>query len=224
MMLPSGTVVHTPNQTAGRGQRGNSWESEPGKNASFSMLLKGLSLPVSRQFCISEAVALAVCDVLSGYADGFSVKWPNDIYHGDRKVGGILIEHSVMGTGLKHSVLGVGININQTEFLSDAPNPVSLAMILGREVPVEEVLHAVCEEIERRCAFNSYSDADFDALHSSYLAALYRKDGALHGFALPEGERFEARIADVEPAGMLVLEKENGELSRYAFKEVQFVI
>lgn len=224
MLLPSGTVIHTSKQTAGRGQRGNSWESETGKNALFSMLLKSPAVPVVSQFYISESVALAVVNVLSQYADGFKIKWPNDIYYGDNKVCGLLIEHSIMGTSINHSILGVGINVNQTEFRSDAPNPMSLAQILGREVSVEEVMHKVCEEIEQRCKFESYSDADFSALHDEFLSKSYRKDDMFHCFELPAGEKFVAKIVNVEPTGMLVLEKTDGEICTFAFKEVSFVI
>ena len=224
MMLPGGTVIYTPNQTNGRGQRGNVWEAEPGKNATFSMLLKRPAVAVSKQYAISEAVALAVVEVLSRYADGFSIKWSNDIYHGDRKVCGLLIEHSVMGAAINHTIVGVGINVNQMQFMSNAPNPASLAQILGHEVPVEEVLYAVCEEIERRCAFDTYGVEDFARLHADFKSRLYRNDGKMYRFALPDGEEFSARIADVQPTGMLVLAREDGSETAYAFKEVQFVI
>lgn len=224
MMLPSGTVIHTPEQTAGRGQRGNVWESEAGKNVQFSMLLKKPAVPVAKQFYISEAVSLAVVEVLAQYADGFSIKWPNDIYYRDKKVCGMLIEHSVMGSGINHSIVGVGINVNQTDFLSDAPNPISLAQILGHEVSVDEVLHKVCEAVERRCDFENYSEVGFDELHAEYLSHLYRRDGELHSFVLPSDETFEARIADVESSGTLILEQADGTRQGFAFKEVAFKI
>lgn len=224
MMLPGGTVIHTPEQTAGRGQKGNTWESETGKNVIFSMLLKKPMVPVANQFYISEAVSVAIVEVLSQYIGEFSIKWPNDIYHDDRKVCGILIEHSIMGSSINHSILGVGINVNQVEFKSDAPNPVSLAQLLDRDVDVDDVLHRVCEAIEKRCAFDAYTNDAFDALHNEYLSLLYRKDDKYHRFVLPEGDEFGAKIVEVEPTGMLVLERENGMQERFAFKEVGFVI
>ena len=224
MMLPGGTVIHTPEQTAGRGQKGNTWESETGKNVIFSMLLKKTMVPIVNQFYISEAVSVAIVEVLSQYIGGFSIKWPNDIYHDDRKVCGILIEHSIMGASINHSILGVGINVNQMEFKSGAPNPVSLAQLLDRDVDVDDVLHRVCEAMEKRCAFDAYTNDAFDALHNEYLSLLYRKDGEYHRFVLPEGTEFGAKIVEVEPTGMLVLERENGMQERFAFKEVGFVI
>lgn len=224
MMLPGGTVIHTPEQTAGRGQKGNTWESETGKNVIFSMLLKKPMVPVANQFYISEAVSVAIVEVLSQYIGGFSIKWPNDIYHDDRKVCGILIEHSIMGSSINHSILGVGINVNQTEFKSGAPNPVSLAQLLDRDVDVDDVLHRVCEAIEKRCAFDAYTESAFEELHKEYLSLLYRKDEKYHRFVLLEGAEFDAKITEVETTGMLVLERENGMQERFAFKEVGFVI
>ena len=222
-MLPSGTVIYTHHQSAGRGQRGNSWEAEPGKNLTFSMLVKNPLVAPAAQFCISEAVSLAIVDFLSQYATGFSVKWPNDIYHGDRKVCGILIEHSLCGNVINHTIIGVGINVNQHEFHSDAPNPVSLAQIIGRDIQLEEALRDVCSRIEACVA----SLGDIEAttsLHGRYLQSLYRRDGKLHDFILPSGERFRATIDDVQPTGTLILGHENGTVRGYAFKEVAFVL
>ena len=224
MMLPSGTVIHTPHQSEGRGQRGNSWESESGKNALFSMLIKKPAVPVASQFAISEAVAVAIVEVLSQYCKDISIKWPNDIYYQDRKLSGILIEHSVMGSGINHTIIGVGLNVNQTVFLSDAPNPVSLAQILGKELPVDEVMHKVCEAIKKRCAFESYGENEFASLHRDFMSHLYRYDDKRYPFMLPNGECVNASIADVERSGMLVLEYENGEKNSFAFKEIAFVI
>ena len=223
-MLPSGTVIHTSNQTEGRGQRGNSWESELGKNVLFSMLLKKPAVQVARQFAISEAVAVAVVEVLSNYVEGLKIKWPNDIYYKDKKLCGILIEHSIMGAGINHSILGVGINVNQQVFVSDAPNPVSLAQILGKELDVEDVLHRVCEAIECRCSFDTYGEDDFTKLHREFLSLLYRNDGNFYPYVKADREKFNAKIVDVEPFGMIVLEDEEGVRDRYAFKEVQFLI
>ena len=174
-MLPSGTVIYTHNQSAGRGQRGNSWEAEPGKNLTFSMLVKNSGVVPAAQFCISEAVSLAIVDFLSQYADGFSIKWPNDIYHGDRKICGILIEHSLCGNNIRHTIVGAGININQDEFRSDAPNPVSLKQITGKELDLEVAMRDVCARIENE--ISALAGGDISVLHSRYLAALYRHDG-----------------------------------------------
>lgn len=221
-MLPSGTVIYTHHQSAGRGQRGNSWEAEPGKNLTFSLLMKNPAVAPAAQFYISEAVSLAIVYFLSQYVPDITVKWPNDIYYRDSKICGILIEHSLCGNSINHTIAGIGININQTEFLSDAPNPISLKLITGNDVGLDGALRDVCSRIEQGIA--SLGSCDLTALHSRYLSVLYRNDGQLHEFASPSGERFRAKIADVLPTGMLVLEHEDGATWQYAFKEVSFVI
>lgn len=129
-MLEEGTVFWTTRQTAGRGQVGNSWESEADKNISFSILFHPAWLSPAGQFALSEAAALGIAETLDEYFPGFEIKWPNDIYHDDRKIAGMLIENRIVGNRLQDSVIGIGININQMEFLSSAPNPVSLRQLI----------------------------------------------------------------------------------------------
>lgn len=222
--LPSGTVVYTYRQTAGRGQKGNPWESEDGKNLSFSMLLKRPNLAVKRQFFISEAVSLAVAEFLGQYTSGVKIKWPNDIYCNDFKICGILIENSIDSQGIAYSVPGVGININQERFLSNAPNPISLKNITGVTYDLDALLHDVCTRIEERCNFDNATEASLAAMHERYTGSLYRNDGQPHLWELPDGTQFTACIAAVDPDGMLSLRHSSGTTSRYAFKEVKHVI
>lgn len=221
-ILPEGTVIYSTIQSAGRGQRGASWESEPGKNLTFSLLLKPKHILPNEQFYISEAVSVAIVNVLSRYASGFSVKWPNDIYYNDRKISGILIEHSIAGKTFEHTVIGIGININQREFLSDAPNPVSLAQIIGTDTDLDIILKEIVQSIFDLVCFEE--NTSFEEIHRSYIEILYRKDGAFHKFSTPAGEVFEAVITDVLPDGTLTLEDEGGNMHCYAFKEVSFII
>ena len=145
-----GTVVYADCQTAGRGQRGNSWESADFKNITMSMLLRPANVKPSCQFWLSEAVALAVVHTLDRYIDnGVSIKWPNDIYWNDRKICGILVEHSLSGGKIDHTIAGIGLNINQEKFLSDAPNPVSLHQIISCDTPLPDVLPHLPEELLR---------------------------------------------------------------------------
>ena len=151
--LPSGTVVYTPCQTAGRGQKGNRWLAEPGMNATFSYLYKHASIVAREQFCISEAAALAVAGVLNELTSKpITVKWPNDIYHGDCKICGMLIESSLDGRRVGHSVIGIGINVNQCEFDPYAPNPTSLALVTGGKHDVDQVMRRVCDRMEQLLA------------------------------------------------------------------------
>lgn len=210
-----GTVVITRSQTAGRGQRGNSWEAEPGKNLTFSLLLKLPQFKAIEQFSISEAVALGVADALRALlpAHEVTVKWANDIYVADRKICGILIEHSLQGPFIQYSIAGIGINVNQHLFHSDAPNPVSLWQLTGKEYDLDTLLADVLEAIDRRLA------TDRDGLHRSFIRSLWKSGGNTYRDAAT-GEIFHAAIADVKRDGCLVLIDGFGNVREYYFKEV----
>lgn len=216
-----GLTVLCRRQTAGRGQRGNSWESEPGKNITMSLLLKPAGLHPSRQFLVSQAVSVAIVTVLSRYIPGHevSIKWPNDIYVGDRKICGILIENSITQNGINHCIVGMGINVNQTRFLSDAPNPVSMAMLTGREYPPRAVAEEIVGEILHETA--AINPDDTTGLQKRYSAMLWRRDGYWPYTDNLHGERIMARIAGVAPDGILTLElADSGGHRSFAFKEV----
>lgn len=224
--MTHGSVVAAHCQTAGRGQRGNTWESQPGMNATFSMMLLPDAVAAREQFLVSEAVAVGVAVTLQEYlGDGVEVcvKWPNDIYVADRKICGILIENVLSGPTIARSIAGIGINVNQREFLSDAPNPVSMYQISGGEYPVSEVI----ETVRRRIldAYSRYIAAgDHDGLHRLYCSMLWRRHG-LHPYTdAATGVRFNAAIATVELTGHITLRDEAGTERRYAFKEVAAVL
>ena len=222
--LPGGTVIYTPSQTAGRGQKGNSWESEDGKNLTFSQLIKRPPVKARDQFYLSEAAALAVVEALAAEAaDGFSVKWPNDVYWHDKKICGMLIENSLDGSDIATSVVGIGINVNQERFLSDAPNPVSLKGITGRDHDLMALLKRVCSRIEQ-LVDSLDDDSARQQLHRSYMAALYRNDGQRHPYEDAQGNRFMASVADIAPDGTLTLLHEDGTRHSYLFKQVKHII
>lgn len=227
--LPHGTVVSARRQTAGRGQRGNSWESAPGENITMSMLLRPEGLHPSRQFVISRAVSLAITGVLRRYmpASAVRVKWPNDIYVDDRKICGILIENVISSASIRQSVVGIGINVNQRRFLSDAPNPVSMAQVTGRSFDLrpltEEFCRAILDEVDMALAAE-LSGEGTDALARRYFASLWRAEGFYPYRDNLRGEMIEARIAAVAPDGILTLELRGGERRDFAFKEVSAVV
>lgn len=206
-------VVWADYQTAGKGQGTNSWESERGKNLLFSILYHPQDIPANRQFQISMAVSLAIADALGEQIGDVSIKWPNDIYWRNAKIGGILIENRLMGQTIKDSIIGVGINVNQRQFHSDAPNPVSLWQIHGHETDRETLLRSILDR------FSLYINKD---VKSRYVNMLYRRKG-FHPYCDKDGA-FMAEFKDVEDDGHLVLSKESGQQCRYAFKEIQFVI
>lgn len=228
--LESGTLVTTPCQTAGRGQRGNSWESEPGKNLTFTALLRPPRWEARRQFLISEAVAVAIASTITGHTGvECMVKWPNDIYAFDSagtagKICGILISHSLDGALIRHTLIGAGINVNQTLFLSDAPNPVSIAGITRRSYELRPLLEAVAAEIDASLTRLWQEPAYSELLHDRYMQLLWRGDGTLYPWLdAATGERFDASLFAIEPLGHMVLRLPGGHLRRYAFKEVVFL-
>ncbi len=213
-------AAHT--QTAGQGQRGNTWESAPGENLTFSVFHRPAGLPPMAQFSMSEAVALAVVDFLAEHGIDAKVKWPNDIYVGERKICGILIRHSLMAGKISFSVIGAGINVNQTEFLSDAPNPVSMRQLTGLTYPLPLLEKDMAVLIET--ALDKISDADYrDSLHEKFKRRLWRGDGRLYPFKdTATGEHFDARIEEIALHGPISLRLADGTARTYAFKEVAF--
>ena len=207
-------VVVADYQTAGKGCGTNSWESERGKNLTFSMLIHPTDIPASQQFRITEVVSVALCEVLEQYIGDVSIKWPNDIYMGDKKICGVLIENRLQGNVIVDSIIGIGLNVNQTEFVSDAPNPVSLRQLLGREIDREALLHDFLETLE--------TVSSSETTYSAYRNKLFRM-GKQAVFSDETG-RFEGTIQDVETDGRLLIKDLSGQARRYAFKEVQFVI
>lgn len=218
--LPEGYLVYTDTQRAGRGQRGNSWESEPGKNLTFSLLLRPEHIPANQQFLLSQAVSLAMTDVLNQYAPGFSIKWPNDIYWEDKKIAGILIENVLSGSTFARSIVGIGLNINQEKFISDAPNPVSLTQITGHTYDIDRLLDQFIDAFRRRY-LQTFTNSS-QSLREEYLSTLYRNDGRYPYDSA--GEKFYASIVGVEPDGHLILMTDAGEERRFAFKEVSFLL
>lgn len=218
--LPEGSVVWTDFQTAGRGQAGNSWESDSTKNLTFSIIIYPYFLVANRQFLISQIAALSVKDLLSQYTDEISIKWPNDIYWRDKKICGMLIENDLSGTRLFSSIIGIGINLNQEAFHSDAPNPVSLLQITGCTYDREKFLREFMKFFYAH--YLQLIKGHEAIIKEAYFQSLFRGEG-FHEYE-KEGELFEARIIEIEPTGHLVLEENNGQKRRFAFKEVKFVM
>ena len=216
--VEEGSVVVAGFQTAGRGQVGNVWESEAGKNLTFSVVLYPGTVPANRQFVLSQLAALSVKEVLDAYTDHITVKWPNDIYWKDKKICGMLIENDLCGKNIYATIIGIGINLNQLEFRSDAPNPVSLAQITGSVYDADDVLDRFLSILYKW--YLRLLKGEEDILRNKYREALYRRDG-YYPFSDDDGG-FAARIYDIEPTGHLVLQLQDGTLRRYAFKEVRY--
>jgi BirA family biotin operon repressor/biotin-[acetyl-CoA-carboxylase] ligase len=206
-------------QTAGKGCGKNSWESERSKNLTFSMLIhpgeRPLQLQAKEQFHITEVVSVALCKTLQPYIyNKVEIKWPNDIYVGDKKLCGILIENQLHGSEMKDCIIGIGLNVNQREFHSDAPNPLSLYQLTGQETDREGLLKAFLESFDEVMTSETVAQ--------DYRQRLYRSVGT-YAFEDANGQ-FMAEIARVEADGRLVLKDERGHERFYAFKEVTFII
>ena len=214
------TTITADFQTSGRGQRGNSWESEAGQNLMFSFVLYPTFLKARRQFLLSQIISLAIKEELERYVSNISIKWPNDIYWHDKKIAGILIENVLSGSTFSRAIIGMGLNINQKNFYSDAPNPVSLYQITGRTYKIEKILDEFTEAFGKRYT-DTFTNSS-DRIHKEYIATLYRNDGVYPFYS--DGNIFHASIADVELDGHLLLSTESGEKKRFAFKEVSFLL
>lgn len=219
--LGSGTVVRARRQSRGRGQRGNSWESEDGMNITMSMAYRPLSVAAAEQFALSRAVSLGIVDFLRRHVDGeVRIKWPNDIYVGDRKICGILIENTISGRSISRSVIGVGLNVNQRQFLSDAPNPVSIWQLTGRVSDVVALSAELAGDIVRRLEQMEQEPASTEG---EYAGCLWRGKG-FHRFRTPDGEEFDAAIEGVGPTGVMSLRHRDGSVTDHVFKSVVFVL
>lgn len=214
-----GTVVLTDFQDKGKGQSSNSWESENGKNLLFSMVLYPSFIPVQYQFLISKVIALGVCEVVSLFAENASIKWPNDIYVGNKKIGGILIENAILGAEFSYSVAGVGLNVNQHKFISDAPNPISLFQLTGIEYDRDEILKMVIQSINKW--YEILKRKEFSVIDTAYLKRLYRF--GVDAKYEDDSGIFTGRIVGVDQTGQLMIEKGSGEVRAYYFKEVAFL-
>lgn len=220
--MEEGTVVRAIEQTAGKGQPGNHWESEAKKNITMSLLLRPDFLSIVDHFYISIAMSLGITDYLKQKnIDGTSIKWPNDIYVDSKKICGILIENSIIGHTIDSSIIGIGLNINQENFISDAPNPVSLTNITGETYDIPTELNLLCNALLRRYAM--LANGNQEMLRDEYINRLYRFN-QMAEYRLPSADTvFKAKIIDVAPEGRLIMESDNGKIMKFAFKEVIFV-
>ena len=222
-------LVTTDYQTHGHGQVNTVWESARGENLLFSFLFRPEHITAGEQFFLSEIACLAVAHTLDAYTEGISVKWPNDVYHHDRKICGMLLRHTLSGAQISATLVGIGLNLNQKQFVGDAPNPVSLRQIIGRPVDREEVLNRFAHHFDRLLRAVTPPDPDErlaqrQRLHREYLRRLYHRDGAYDYVDAASGETFSAHIVDVAPTGQLTLRTTDGRLRHYHFKEVRFVV
>ena len=214
-------VVAAGHQTAGRGQRGNTWNSNAGENLLFSILVRpGETLEVSKQFLLSQAVALSIHDAMKCYGIDTLLKWPNDIYAGNRKLAGILLELDYSGAFVEQAIIGIGLNVNQENFPPMDRTPVSIKMLRKRDFILDDVLATILDLFE-----HYYTEMRFgnrDAIAAEYKRVLLGMNER-HTFIDRDGH-FDAVIQDIESDGHLLLQRNDGSTGRYAFKEVEMVL
>jgi BirA family biotin operon repressor/biotin-[acetyl-CoA-carboxylase] ligase len=218
MPLEEGAVVTTARQTRGKGQRGNSWESQPGQNVTCSVVLRPSFLDPVEQFDLTRSISLALTDVLLDIIPQHEVKikWPNDVFVDDGKIAGILIENIIVGNRINYSVIGIGFNVNQVEFLSGGSTATSLQKITGRSFEVDGILKMICAAIEVR--YLQLRNTRKEQLSKEYFNRLFK--AGINTRFTDFSAIFEATIIDVTKEGLLVLQDKNGNDRKFAMKEV----
>jgi BirA family biotin operon repressor/biotin-[acetyl-CoA-carboxylase] ligase len=216
--VSEGTIIYSDYQSAGRGQKGNRWVSEEGKNLLFSIVLYPLMVQPVDQFIISIFVSLGICDFLKTVVPDCKIKWPNDIYAGDDKIAGILIENSIISNTIVNSIAGIGLNINQEEFPEEIPNPVSLKLITGKEHDPNFCLKQIAGFLDFR--YKQVISGNWDLLRNEYITSLYMLN-RWHRFKSGTG-LFDGRIVSVTDSGCLRIEEPTGNFREFSFKEIEF--
>ena len=217
--VPEGTVIMAETQFAGRGQQNNKWHAEPGKNLTFSLLLQPHFLDIANQFDLNRAVSMGVYDALFpllGY--GLKIKWPNDIYYADRKLGGMLIENLLQGSRIKNSIIGIGLNINQESFPDDAAGATSVKQILQRDYQLNDILADICNNIE--AWYLKLRAGKTDLIRHTYISRLYWFNEQKRFKAA--GKEFTGIITGVKDNGLLIVEHNDTETT-YNLKEIEFL-
>ena len=217
---PEGAALVASFQTGGRGQAGASWVSEEGKNLLMSLVFYPSFLSIQHLFMLSKTFSLGIYDTLHELAgEKIKIKWPNDIFYGDKKLCGMLIENSIRTYYLNHSLLGIGLNVNQEIFPGEIPNPVSLKIILEKSMDVDDCFRMICNSIERR--YLQLKSGHQDQLHSDYLQALYRYE-EFHEFE-SNNKKFKAKITGIGDDGKIILTYQNRLMGKYDLKELKYL-
>lgn len=213
-IIPPGAVVITDQQLAGKGQRGNKWESAAGQNLTFSLVLKPDFLEADKSFYLNISASLALSDVLLQLSDTFTVKWPNDLYYRHKKIGGILIENNIFNGKITSSVIGIGLNINQVQF-SGLPEAISLRQIFSRSFDLNEILNKVLQRLENR--WLALSQLQFEAMKLEYLGRLFGYQQVLR-FKVGNQTK-EGLVEGIDSVGRLVVQM-GGEEKKFNFQEI----
>ena len=216
-----GTVIIAKKQTSGKGQAKNKWESEDGKNLTISIILSPIFLPVDKQFFLSKTVSLAIIDFLRELSiDNLFIKWPNDIYVGKQKIAGILIENSILGGKYVNVVIGIGLNINQTQFSREIPNPVSLKLLSNKQYNIDDCLNILLNKIEAR--YEQLKSLKYSIIDNEYLNVLLNFN--VWANYLYNYMTITAKVVGINKYGKLLLERKDNAIIECDLKEIKFII
>ena len=219
--IDEGTVILADTQFAGRGQQGNQWLAESVSNLTFSVLLKPSFLPVNEQFNLNKAICVGIITALTKYVGmGVTIKWPNDIYYGNGKLGGVLIENIVVGNRLRYAIVGIGININQVAFSIKGVNVLSLRNITGEVYDKMDILTELCSKLEEKYLLlngDKSTKTFIDNLYSNRLLGLHE----VRRFLI-HGEEKRAIMRGVKQDGSIMLEIE-AQLFSFGLKEISWL-
>lgn len=218
--IEEGTIVYIYDQKAGRGLGQNTWESEKGKNLTFSIILLPHFLSIQHHYMLSKVISLGLFEYASAKLADIKIKWPNDIYYKDKKLAGILIENSIKGSMINYSVAGIGLNLNQEQFFSNAPNPVSLKQITGKNYSIEDELVSVRHHIKKY--YQKLQSGHMNEINRKYIESLYR----FNNFYMFRWNNriFRAKITGVNEYGHLQILTSENETKEFEFKEIEFLI
>lgn len=212
-----GTIVLTDHQTEGRGQQHNTWEAAPHQNLTFSLILHPSFLAVAQQFWLNIAISLGIYDFLSTHIlQDLKIKWPNDLYYQNHKLGGVLIQNILSQENIRRSVVGIGLNVNQTGFQTE--RAISIKQITGQEISLNTALEVILGFLEKR--YLQLRSGNFDRLKQHYLQNLYRYQ-EVHTFKSQQ-VTFQGTILGIDKIGRLCVEKE-GRLHYFSFKEIEYI-
>jgi BirA family biotin operon repressor/biotin-[acetyl-CoA-carboxylase] ligase len=217
---PEGSIISALFQSSGKGLENTTWESEKGKNLLFSLVLYPDFLPVDKNFLLSKVVSLGIVNYMLAKTDYIKIKWPNDIYYQNKKLAGILIENIIKGSDINQSIIGIGLNLNQTTFLSDVPNPVSLNQITKKTYSIDQEIVKLRSNIQ--FFYDKLKAGKFEEINKEYIKCLYRYN-EFHNYS-SNNKIFKAKITGINEFGHLQVLTEDQEKKEFDFKEIEFVI
>lgn len=207
---------------AGRGQIGSRWQSPFGQNLLLSIILYPKFLLATQQFKLHQVVSLALCESLSPLVPNptaLRVKWPNDVYYNDQKMGGILIENSLQGTNIRHTIIGIGLNVNQTDFPPELNRATSLSLVTGFSHDLNTLLGTLCQQLE--CHYLSLKNQRYQVLERAYLQQLYRFQTWASFRRQPSNQPFRGKIIGISAMGQLQVQTVTG-VELFAMKDLSF--